>query len=55
MKMIDETSSGARPSLESLLDQKIYFKLTTEGGLDAVYRTMSVMIERYDDFNEFSD
>jgi len=43
--MIDETLSGARPSLKSLLDQKIQSGLTTEGGLDAVYRTISVMSE----------
>jgi hypothetical protein len=43
--MMDETSSGARPSLKSLLDQKIQSGLTVEGGLEAVYRTISVMGE----------
>ena len=44
--MMDETLSGARPCLKSLLDQKIHSGLTTEGGLDAVYQTISVMSER---------
>ena len=44
--MMDETLSGARLSLKSLLDQKIHSGLTTEGGLDVVYRTISVMSER---------
>jgi hypothetical protein len=43
--MTEETSSGARPCLKSLLDQKIHSGLTTEGGLDVVYRTISVMSE----------
>ena len=44
--MMDETLSGARPSLKSFLDQKTHSGLTTDGGLDKVYRTISVTSER---------
>jgi hypothetical protein len=42
--------------LKSFLDQKTHSGLTTDGGLDKVYRTISVTSEKKrDDFYEFSD